>query len=126
MAGTFALWMGAHREKGNDSLLGGVSLEYDPAAGPTKFMVGCEQGHVLTANRKAKHPADRVGGSYMGHHGPVYGLRRCEKCQYCASYTILCIIHNIVNHTQSLCIIHNIPTVCGNLVTVAVWPACVI
>jgi hypothetical protein len=25
-------------------LLGGVSVEYDPAAGPTKFMVGCEQG----------------------------------------------------------------------------------
>jgi hypothetical protein len=32
------------REKGNDLLLGGVSLEYDPTAGPTKFMVGCEQG----------------------------------------------------------------------------------
>jgi hypothetical protein len=32
------------REKGSDLLLGGVSLEYDPAAGPTKFMVGCEQG----------------------------------------------------------------------------------
>lgn len=25
-------------------MLGGVSLEYDPTAGPTKFMVGCEQG----------------------------------------------------------------------------------
>lgn len=32
------------REKGSDSMLGGVSLEYDPIAGPTKFMVGCEQG----------------------------------------------------------------------------------
>jgi hypothetical protein len=32
------------REKGSDLLLGGVSLEYDPTAGPTKFMVGCEQG----------------------------------------------------------------------------------
>lgn len=32
------------REKGSDSMLGGVSLEYDPTAGPTKFMVGCEQG----------------------------------------------------------------------------------
>jgi hypothetical protein len=32
------------REKGSDMLLGGVSLEYDPTAGPTKFMVGCEQG----------------------------------------------------------------------------------
>lgn len=33
-----------YREKGSDLLLGGVSLEYDPTAGPTKFMVGCEQG----------------------------------------------------------------------------------
>ncbi|WIA16722.1 hypothetical protein OEZ85_013376 [Tetradesmus obliquus] len=64
------------REKGSETLLGGVSLEYDPAAGPTKFMVGCEQGSVLSCNRKAKNPADRVGSSYMGHHGPVYGLKR--------------------------------------------------
>jgi dynein intermediate chain 2 len=64
------------REKGSETLLGGVSLEYDPAAGPTKFMVGCEQGSVLSCNRKAKNPADRVGSSYAGHHGPVYGLKR--------------------------------------------------
>jgi dynein intermediate chain 2 len=64
------------REKGSETLLGGVSLEYDPAAGPTKFMVGCEQGSVLSCNRKAKNPADRVGSSYVGHHGPVYGLKR--------------------------------------------------
>lgn len=38
-----------NREKGSDLLLGGVSLEYDPTAGPTKFMVGCEQGerHIM-------------------------------------------------------------------------------
>ena len=28
------------REKGSDTNLGGVVLEYDPAAGPTNFMVG--------------------------------------------------------------------------------------
>ena len=64
------------REKGSEELLGGVALEYDPAAGPTKFMVGTEQGSVLNCNRKAKNPADRVGASYTGHHGPVYGLHR--------------------------------------------------
>jgi len=31
------------REKGSDTNLGGVVLEYDPAAGPTNFMVGTEQ-----------------------------------------------------------------------------------
>ncbi len=34
------------------------------------------QGVVLSCNRKAKNPSDRVGTSYTGHHGPVYGLRR--------------------------------------------------
>lgn len=64
------------KEKGSDALLGGVVLEYDPAAGPTKFMVGTEQGIVLNCNRKAKNPADRVSGAFVGHHGPIYGLRR--------------------------------------------------
>eukprot|EP00983_Pelagomonas_calceolata_P011955 384536-Pelagomonas_calceolata.AAC.1 len=31
------------REKGSETTLGGVVLEYDPAAGPTNFMVGTEQ-----------------------------------------------------------------------------------
>jgi dynein intermediate chain 2 len=42
------------REKGSETSLGGVILEYDPAAGPTNFMVGTEQGHVFSCNRKAK------------------------------------------------------------------------
>lgn len=64
------------REKGADALLGGVCLEYDPQAGASKFMVGTEQGLVLSCNRKAKNAADRVAGSFGGHHGPVAALRR--------------------------------------------------
>jgi dynein intermediate chain 2 len=64
-------------EKGEGkTVLGGVCMEYDSAAGPTKFMVGTEQGTVLLCNRKAKNPADRVAASYLGHHGPVYALQR--------------------------------------------------
>lgn len=51
-------------------------MEYDPAAGLTKFMIGTEQGTILNCNRKAKNPADRVGSAYPGHHGPVHSLRR--------------------------------------------------
>eukprot|EP00878_Enallax_costatus_P034623 GHUV01038402.1.p1 GENE.GHUV01038402.1~~GHUV01038402.1.p1 ORF type:complete len:415 (+),score=109.91 GHUV01038402.1:392-1636(+) len=76
------------REKGSDTLLGGVCLEYEPTAGPTKFMIGCEQGCVLNCNRKAKNPADRIAGSYGGHHGPVYGLRRCAS--WCCTPFITC------------------------------------
>uniref|UniRef100_A0A7S3R946 Uncharacterized protein n=1 Tax=Dunaliella tertiolecta TaxID=3047 RepID=A0A7S3R946_DUNTE len=64
------------REKGSETTLGGVVLEYDPAAGPTNFMVGTEQGSIFSCNRKAKNPADRVKYVLSGHHGPLYGLRR--------------------------------------------------
>lgn len=53
-------------ERGGGRVLGAVSLDYSPTAGPTKFMVGTEQGLVLAGNRKAKTPADRIGTSYAG------------------------------------------------------------
>ena len=56
--------------------MGGVTLSYDPAAGPTNFLVGTEQGTVLLCKRKSKSPADRIGAVYPGHHGPVYALER--------------------------------------------------
>ena len=47
------------------------SLEYNPQAGPTKFMIGTEQGNIMTCNRKAKNPQDRVGASFPGLHTPA-------------------------------------------------------
>ncbi len=47
-------------------MLGAVSLDSSFAAGPTKFMVGTENGVVLSCNRKAKNPTDRVGAAYSG------------------------------------------------------------
>ncbi|GAX76954.1 hypothetical protein CEUSTIGMA_g4401.t1 [Chlamydomonas eustigma] len=64
------------REKGSETNLGGIILEYDPTAGPTNFMVGTEQGQIFSCNRKAKNPADRVKYVLAGHHGPLFGLRR--------------------------------------------------
>lgn len=64
------------QEKNSNVVLGAVCMEYEPAAGPTKLMVGTEQGTVLLCNRKAKNPADRVAAAYVGHHGPVYALQR--------------------------------------------------
>jgi len=64
------------KEKNSDTVLGAVSMEYEAVAGPSKFMIGTEQGTVLMCNRKAKTPADRIGASYPGHHGPVVSLER--------------------------------------------------
>ena len=39
-------------------------------------MVGTEQGTVLSCNRKAKTPAEKVVGQFTGHHGPINALQR--------------------------------------------------
>ena len=54
------------RERGGEAVLGGMCLEYSPPVGPTKFMVGTDQGTILAGNRKAKQPADRITASYTG------------------------------------------------------------
>jgi dynein intermediate chain 2 len=64
------------KEKNGETIYGAMSMEYEAIAGPTKFMIGTEQGTVLMCNRKAKNPSDRIGTAYHGHHGPVYSLER--------------------------------------------------
>ena len=54
--------------------LGGVALEYEPTM-PTKFMVGTEQGSVLSCNRKAKSANDKIVAIYNQHYGPVYSVQ---------------------------------------------------
>jgi len=58
-----------------DNAIGGYSLEYEPTM-PTKFMVGTEQGLIISCNRKAKTPAEKIVCTYPGHYGPVYSLQR--------------------------------------------------
>ncbi|XP_060796151.1 dynein axonemal intermediate chain 2 [Neoarius graeffei] len=63
-------------KKGNlENALGAISLEFEPTM-PTKFMVGTEQGLVVSCNRKAKTPGDKIVCTYSGHHGPIYALQR--------------------------------------------------
>ncbi|XP_037121970.1 dynein intermediate chain 2, axonemal [Syngnathus acus] len=63
------------REGNLDRALGAISLEFEPTM-PTKFMVGTEQGTVVSCNRKAKTPAEKIVCTYDCHHGPVYALQR--------------------------------------------------
>lgn len=51
-------------------------ISCSPFFQPTKFMVGCEQGSILSCNRKAKTPAEKIVAQYNGHLGPVYSLQR--------------------------------------------------
>jgi dynein intermediate chain 2, axonemal len=57
---------------------GGTTLEYNSEASPMKYLVGCEQGYIMQANRR-KDKVEinvRYGLEDGKHHGPVYALQR--------------------------------------------------
>jgi hypothetical protein len=39
-------------------------------------MAGTEQGSIISCNRKAKTPQEKIIAVYPGHIGPVYALQR--------------------------------------------------
>ncbi|CCW62771.1 unnamed protein product [Phytomonas sp. EM1] len=63
---------------GFKDVLGGLCLDYDPqVGGPAKYMIGTEQGVILSCNRKAKTQQEKIGpNTFVGHHGPVYSVQR--------------------------------------------------
>lgn len=62
-------------KKGNrDNAFGAVSMEFENTM--AKFMVGTEQGVVVSCNRKLETPNESIVGTYHGHHGPIYALQR--------------------------------------------------
>merc|ERR1711871_981794 len=63
---------------GNDTVLGGSSMDYNTEAGPTKYLVGTEQGAVLSINLRNKKD-NGITCHDMGagkHHGPIYSIQR--------------------------------------------------
>eukprot|EP00758_Cryptobia_borreli_P005824 Tbor_TRINITY_DN4997_c1_g1::TRINITY_DN4997_c1_g1_i1::g.9900::m.9900/K11143/DNAI2; dynein intermediate chain 2, axonemal len=65
-------------EGGAKGVLGGLCIDYDPQiGGPAKFMIGTEQGTILSCNRKGKTQFEKISSNtYNGHHGPVYTVQR--------------------------------------------------
>ncbi|NWV75031.1 DNAI2 protein, partial [Dasyornis broadbenti] len=55
--------------------LGAISLEF-AASMPTKFLVGTEQGVIISCNRDAKTPPDKIANIFRGHIGAVYTVTR--------------------------------------------------
>lgn len=65
--------------KASGAVLGGCSLEYNQEAGPTKYLVGTEQGTVLSINlrnRKVNNGVVAFDNGPGKHHGPVYAIQR--------------------------------------------------
>ena len=65
--------------KGGGMTLGGSSMEYNTEAGPTKYLVGTEQGVVLSINLRNRKTNNGVAVYDNGpgkHHGPIYSIQR--------------------------------------------------
>lgn len=66
-------------ENRDGQVLGGSSLEYNTEAGPTKYLVGTEQGVVLAVNLRNRKQNNGVSVYDNGpgkHHGPIYSIQR--------------------------------------------------
>ncbi|XP_049717387.1 dynein axonemal intermediate chain 2 isoform X2 [Elephas maximus indicus] len=72
---TEVLIMDISKKEMLENALGAISLEFESTL-PTKFMVGTEQGVVISCNRKGKTPAEKIVCTFSGHHGPIYALQR--------------------------------------------------
>lgn len=55
--------------------LGASCLEYESTI-PTRFMVGTEQGIVISCNRKGKTAMEKMTMRFNAHLGPVLALQR--------------------------------------------------
>merc|ERR1711988_811580 len=65
--------------KGGGMVLGGSSMTYNTEAGPTKYLIGTEQGIVLGVNLKSKKQNNGITVYDSGpgkHHGPIYSIQR--------------------------------------------------
>eukprot|EP00744_Colponema_vietnamica_P003227 GILI01004977.1.p1 GENE.GILI01004977.1~~GILI01004977.1.p1 ORF type:complete len:582 (-),score=174.73 GILI01004977.1:310-2055(-) len=65
--------------RNQEKILGGTALEYNPEAGPTKYLAGTEQGMILSVNKKPKKAVEinqRYGAESGRHHGPIYAVQR--------------------------------------------------
>ena len=66
-------------EGGAETIVGGTVLAFDINAGPTKYLVGTEQGSILTVQARQKKPVEimnRFGTQGGRHLGPVYQVQR--------------------------------------------------
>ena len=70
-------------QDGTARVLGGTSMDYNIEAGPSKYLVGSEQGIVLQLNMKKKGGAGKGDSPCVPmdagpgkHHGPIYTIQR--------------------------------------------------
>ncbi|NXH95487.1 DNAI2 protein, partial [Pachycephala philippinensis] len=63
------------REDQLKNALGACALDFAPNM-PTKFLVGTEQGIIISCNRDSKTPPEKIAHIFRGHLGAVYSVTR--------------------------------------------------
>ena len=63
------------KEPNVESAIGVTSLNYEPSMG-TKFLLGTENGVIISGSRKSKTTTDKLALRFNGHFGPVYNVDR--------------------------------------------------
>ncbi|XP_056361522.1 dynein axonemal intermediate chain 2 [Oenanthe melanoleuca] len=63
------------RQEQLKNALGAISLDFAPTL-PTKFLVGTEQGIIISCNRDAKTPPEKIAYVFRSHIGAVYRVTR--------------------------------------------------
>lgn len=58
-----------------EKAMGACCLEYESSI-PTRFMVGTENGVVISCNRKGKSPGEKMALRFNAHLGPVLAMNR--------------------------------------------------
>ena len=62
------------------TMLGASSLEYNSEAGPTKYLMGTEQGAVVSVNLRQRKTNNGIlvydKSKQALHHGPIYSIQR--------------------------------------------------
>jgi dynein intermediate chain 2 len=74
-----SIQLSSDAKTGNTMTLGGSSLEYNTEAGPTKYLIGTQQGSVVSVNlrnRKMNNGISVFDDGPGKHHGPVYSIQR--------------------------------------------------
>lgn len=62
-------------EQNIENAFGASCLEYESTI-PTRFMVGTEQGVIISCNRKGKTAMEKMSIRFQGHLGPVLACQR--------------------------------------------------
>ncbi|NWH73409.1 DNAI2 protein, partial [Piaya cayana] len=58
-----------------DKALGAISLDFQPTV-PNEFLVGTEQGTIISCKHRASASANKISSIFSGHYGPVYAVAR--------------------------------------------------